>query len=78
MQIALIGAGSRSFGIYNSGDPEVFKDTIIMDSTPYIKLLMDDLCTHTRTKFLKIRIMKVLAGKAVAEHVDGFQADECS
>lgn len=65
-------AGSRSFGIHNSGDVEVYKDTSIMNHTPYIKELLDNL----GGKYLKIRIMRVLPNQAIAEHIDNFQDDD--
>ena len=65
-------AGSRSFGIHNSGDVEVFKDTEIMQYTPYIKKILDNIGCN----YLKVRIMKLVAGKAIAEHIDNFQSDD--
>lgn len=65
-------AGSRSVGIHNSGDVSLFKDTDVMNHTPYIKQILDNL----NANYLKVRIMRVMPGQAIAEHIDNFQADD--
>ncbi len=65
-------AASRSTGIYNSSDDSIYQDTEVMNHTPYIKHLLDNLnCTY-----LKIRIMRIIPGQAIGEHIDSFQSND--
>lgn len=56
-------------GIYNSSDSTIFKNTDAMQ--PYIKSIIDEIGAPT----LKIRVLKLRAGKSIGEHVDNFQTD---
>lgn len=64
--------GSRSFGIHNSPDISIYKDTVVMNATKYIRKVLDDL----GCKYYKVRIMRVLGKGVIPEHIDNFQAED--
>lgn len=63
-------AANGTKGIYNSPDPSVYKDTVAMQ--PYIRSILDEL----DIPLLKVRILKLKAGKSIGEHADNFQSGD--
>jgi hypothetical protein len=61
---------SSAKGIWNTSDPNVFKDTPIMQ--PYIRSILDQM----NAPILKVRILKLKSKKWIGEHVDNFQSKD--
>jgi hypothetical protein len=61
---------SSAHGIWNSSDPNMFKDTPMMQ--PYIRSILDEI----NSPLLKVRILKLISKKAIGEHADSFQSDD--
>jgi hypothetical protein len=65
---------SAANGMHASADASLFRDTSIMESTPYIRELVQRCAgTDTGAGVLKVRLMKLAAGKCIAEHRDRFE-----
>jgi hypothetical protein len=65
---------SSANGMHASADSSLFRDTTIMESTPYIRELVQRCAgTDVGAGVLKVRLMKLAAGKCIAEHMDRFE-----
>ena len=63
--------GNEGGGLNNSPDPNLYKDTSVMDKCPYIK----EILTKLNVPILKVRLMKLEPNNILPEHVDQFRDD---
>ena len=64
---------SDATGIHASNDASLFADTKLMEATPHIRKLVQSL--RGDHKLLKIRLMKLIAGRSIGEHRDRFSGE---
>ncbi len=63
-------AGNSAIGIQASSDGKKFQDTYVMQSTPYIKEIIEKFAVDK--KILKVRLMKLQAHSKIPMHIDKF------
>ena len=60
--------GNLGGGSNNSSDPNVYKYTSLINDCPYIKETLESF----GGPLLKVRVMKLMAGKKIGTHIDNF------
>lgn len=63
--------GNKGGGKNNSGDPEVYEDTTVMEHCPYIKEIVNSF----NAPVLKVRVMRLIPRKKIHRHIDVFSDD---
>lgn len=64
--------GNLGGGFNNSANPADYKYTTVMECCPYIKHVLESFGSN----LYKVRIMKLIRGKKIGAHIDGFADDK--